>query len=220
MNKVAVALWVGLGVISSASGVAAPAADVYSQHFFYVGAIGGYGSDDWSSMIAQDSDTSVTNPTSVNGEGALFGADAGYQFNRHLAIEAEYVRMPTATIEMNYLYNNVFAPTTASELSFAAVAVKILAPIFNSHFTFFADAGPAYEYRKDSQQVVFTSNGAVSVGTWAPTFGGGFMYRMDQNWQAEASFQYLPGTGKSVGDPMNFFVPEIYAGTFKLDYLF
>ncbi len=196
------------------------------QQFLYAGLIGGYGNDDWSSMVVSynnvaDIATYNSNPAGVDGKGALFGLNAGYQFNAHVAVEAEYVKMPTANVSMKYFGSASLERNISSQLSYAAITLKLMAPIFNSNFTFFAEAGPAYEWRKDSASWdLLDEYPAVSVGTWAPLFGGGFMYRMDQHWQSELAFQYLPGTGKSVGDPMNYYIPEIYAGQFKLDYIF
>ena len=195
----------------------------YKQRFFYVGVTGGYGNNDWSSMVARDGATAASgNPTAVSGEGPLFGGDFGYQINRHLAVEAEYVQMPKTDITMSFL--DVLPYQLTSKSSFASITLKIMAPILNSNFTFFVDAGPAYQWRKDSGKwsVLPPVEGTqpVDIGTWAPIFGGGFLYRMANNWQAEASFQYLPGTGKSVISAMSYYIPEVYAGTFRLDYIF
>jgi hypothetical protein len=201
------------GVTFSAASIADVQTGVLPQSFFYNGLIGGYGEADWSSMVATNTTdgTSLSNPISADGGGPLFGFNMGYQFNPHVAIEAEYVHMSTATIGMTWNLYTITPTTLKSSLSYGAVMLKLIAPISSSGFSFFAEAGPGYQYRSDKIK---------NVGTFAPLFGGGFMYRISAHWRQEASFQYLPGTGKSVIDPMHYYVPEVYAGLFSLDYLF
>lgn len=182
------------------------------QQFFYAGLIGGYGYVDWSSVIDRDGTAFLTNPEKITGnEGGLYGADFGYQFTPHFSVEAEYVHMPTSDLDFALISNYGLLFSTASTMEFGAVTFKVIAPVLNTNFSLFADAGPAYQYQ---------TNDIQNIGTWAPTFGGGFLYRINQHWQTEASFQYAPGTGKSVSNPMNYFVPEIYMGTLKIDYIF
>lgn len=183
-----------------------------SNHFFYVGAMTGYANVDWNSTVSQDALTAIngSNPTSADGTGVLFGIDGGYQFNQHFALEGEFIKMPnTQLIFLGNMYNGQV--NVVSHMYFAALTLKIIAPLPQSKFSLFADAGPAYQYREDSIK---------NIGTWAPTFGGGLLYRINDHWQAEGAFQYAPGTGRSVSDPLYYYIPEIYAGTFKVDYIF
>lgn len=201
----------------------------YKQQFFYVGLMTGYANVDYGSTVATDSDSAMSSPTSANGYGALGGVDMGYQFNPHFAMEAEFARMPNAhlTYEQSLLqvYNAPANVTTNNY--FAAIIFKVMAPIGHSNFSLFADAGPAFQYTKiqdgplgggDFFFIHYTP--LQDTSTFSPTFGGGVLYRIANHWQAEASFQYAPGTGKSVINPMDYYVPELYAGTFKINYIF
>ncbi len=185
--------------------------DIYKEQFWYGGLISGYANVDWSSVVATDFSTIASNPASADGEGLIYGADVGYQINSHFAIEGEYIKLPTTA--QTYFIPNVYnAPANVnSQLSFGAVIVKLIAPCLWPNLSIFADAGPAYQYRADTVQ---------NIGTWAPTFGGGFMYRFAEHWQGELSFQYAPGTGKSIYNPMIDYIPELYMGTLKVDYIF
>lgn len=190
----------------------------FKQQFFYVGLMSGVANVDWSSTVSTDVSSYGSNPLSADGVGALFGADVGYQFSPHFAVEGEVIRMPDTRLTFYYIlpfppFNNDYLnqSVVTSHMTFAAVTFKVIAPLPNSKFSLFVDAGPAYQYRADAIK---------NIGTWAPTFGGGLLYRINEHWQAEGSFQYAPGTGKSIADPMYAYVPEIYAGTFKLDYIF
>lgn len=185
-------------------------------HFFYLGLMAGYANVDWSDVVSTDWSSRGTNPLSADGTGVLFGFDGGYQFNPFFAVEGEAIRLPTTQMTYYTVFNwpandyNV-GPVVDSDMAFASLVLKVIAPLPNSKFSLFVDAGPAYQYRSDQ---------IAHVGTWAPTFGGGLLYRLANTWQVEGSFQYAPGTGKSVQDPMYSYVPEVYMGTLKIDYLF
>jgi hypothetical protein len=227
--------WALLLVLSSlcvASAARAEAVSIpsnaYKQQFFYAGLMTGYGDSDWNDVVVkpgwENLPVLVANPYSAEGDGILYGADFGYQFSPHFAIEGEYIRMPTS--ELAFVPDsinidgdiiplpNAYGLSQASidsNMDVAAVLFKVMAPIQGTAFAIFVDAGPAYQYRSDV---------IAHIGTWAPTFGGGLTYRIAEHWQAEGSFQYAPGTGKSIDNPMIAYIPEIYAGTFKLDYIF
>lgn len=238
MKKFSKLVLSSLGVMWAGSMVMATPS--YSKHFFYVGAIGGYADVDWDSTVAQDNPDDITNlstPSQAEGQGALFGADIGYQINPYAAVEFEYMRMPKSYIEFDY-YDAVFTHayhewfSTYSDMNFYALIFKFIAPIRDSNFSFFVDAGPAYQYRTYNRKnwtqteiipgviVPPSSDQFPDKGTWAPAFGGGFLYRMDQHWQGELSFQYAPGTGDSIAFPLTDYIPEVYAGTLKVNYLF
>ena len=198
----------------------------FSNRFFYQGGIVGNADVDWSSVVSTDIATVPFNPLSADGNGVLFGLDTGYQFSPHFAVEAELINLPTSKLVFNKLTDHVplnayNAENTNANMLFAAIMFKVIAPFPNSKFSLFADAGPAYQYlHYQNNSANDLTSTLHDIGTWAPTFGGGLLYRINGSWQAEASFQYAPGTGKSVGDPMHYYIPEIYAGTFKLDYIF
>jgi hypothetical protein len=86
-----------------------------------------------------------------------------------------------------------------------------MAPLGHSGFSLFVDAGPAYQWQ---------TNQIANIGTFAPAFGGGIDYRVNQHWFGELGFQYAPGTGESISDPMVAYIPEIYVETFKVNYIF
>ncbi len=198
-----------------------------STSFFYGGLIGGYADVDWDSVVTKDSyldDLSVdpSNPYSVDGTGFAYGVDLGYQISSYFAVEGQYIRMPTS--QLNFVYYghfgklqpvlnpyNLTSPSVDSNMDFWSLIFKVMAPLGQSGFSLFVDAGPAYQYQ---------TNSIANIGTWAPTFGGGMDYRINQHWFGELSFQYAPGTGKSISNPMIAYIPEIYAETFKLNYIF
>jgi hypothetical protein len=182
------------------------------ESFFYTGLIGGFAKIDWDPIIAQDTATYPTNPTEADGQGSLFGADVGYQINKYFAVEAEYIRMPNTYLQFKPVALPAYGVTsTESTLDFAAIIVKIMAPLGDSGFSLFTDAGPAYQYRSDD---------VATIDTFAPTFGAGVNYMINEHWMANVTFQYATGYGESIATPMDEYIPEIYAYTFSLNYIF
>lgn len=186
--------------------------EISKDHFFYAGLIGGYANVDWSPVISTDRATLPTNPTNAEGEGGLYGFNVGYQFNPYIQFEAEYIRLPTSTLEFSLASRRNYGPLeTTSTADFWAAIVKFIVPLGETPFSLFTDAGPAYQTRSDE---------VADISTYEPTFGAGILYRASPEIQIEASFQYASGTGESEMDPMNDYIPEVYAYTFKVDYLF
>ena len=181
-------------------------------HFFYGGLIGGYADIDWSSVIAQDKATYATNPTQADGNGALFGGNIGYQFNKYFALELEYIQMPTSYLDFNPAARITYGTTsTNAQMNFAAFIVKFMAPLGKSDFSVFTDVGPAYQHLSDD---------ITDTGTFAPTFGAGLNYKINEHWFSTMAFQYATGYGESIALPMTEYIPEIYAYTFSINYIF
>ncbi len=188
------------------------ASETFSEHFFYVGLMGGYANVDWGPVISTDRATLATNPTSAEGVGGLYGFDAGYQLNPYLQFEVEYMRLPTSNLTYSVAaHRNYGVVDSTSIMDFYAVIAKFIVPLAETGLSLFTDAGPAYQRRSDNVAV---------IGTYEPTFGAGVLYRASPNIQLEASFQYGSGTGESEMNPMDDYIPEVYAYTFKVDYLF
>ena len=200
----------------------------YKQSFFYGGLMGGYADADWSSVVTDPSTNSGNNlavdlssPYAATGTGFAYGVDLGYQFSTYFDVEGQYIRMPTS--QLSFLTGNWFnediplnlygitSPTINSNMDFWSIIFKVMTPLGHTGFSLFIDAGPAYQYQ---------TNQIADIGTFAPTFGGGTDYRINQHWFAEFSFEYAPGTGKSILLPLTAFVPEIYVETFRVNYIF
>jgi hypothetical protein len=189
-----------------------PAQPIQRESYFYGGLIGGYADIDWSSVIAQDQATLATNPTTADGTGALFGGDIGYQFGPHFALELEYIQMPNSYLQFSSLARATYGTTsTTAQMDFAALMLKFMAPISNSNFSLFTDVGAAYQHLSDD---------TADTGTFAPTFGAGATYHINEHWFTTFSFQYATGYGESIALPMTEYIPEIYAYTFGLNYIF
>lgn len=185
---------------------------IHREHYFYGGLIGGYADIDWSSVIAQDQATYASNPTEADGNGALFGGDIGYQFNKNFALELEYIQMPTSYLKFNPIAMLTYGVTsTNAQMNFAAAIFKFMAPISNSNFSLFADAGAAYQHLSDD---------ITDTGTFAPTFGAGANYHINEHWFSSLSFQYATGYGESIALPMTSYIPEVYIYTFGINYIF
>ena len=209
----------GVSIVSNIFAANALSDGEYKQSFFYGGLIGGYADVDWSSVVVQPGwqnwnwTTDLASPYSATGTGFAYGVDLGYQISSYFDVEGQYMRMPTS--QLNFIpYLNLYgitSPSINSNMDFWSVIFKVMAPLGHSGFSIFVDAGPAYQWQ---------TNVIANVGTFAPTFGGGLDYRINQHWFAEGSFQYAPGTGESIPNPMIAFIPELYIETFKINYIF
>ena len=183
-----------------------------SEHFFYVGLVGGYANVDWAPVISTDRATLPTNPTSAEGTGGLYGFDAGYQLNPYVQFEGEYIRLPSSSLTYSAAaHRNYGVLSSTTTMDFYAVIAKFIVPVAETGLSLFTDAGPAYQHRSDN---------VAEISTYEPTFGAGILYRASPNIQLEASFQYASGTGQSEKNPMDDYIPEVYAYTFKVNYLF
>ncbi|MCX7123796.1 MAG: outer membrane beta-barrel protein [Gammaproteobacteria bacterium] len=220
-----------LGVFTASSTFAedVTGATSYKNSFFYGGLIGGYADVDWSSVVVSqnmnllnDITTATASPIAATGTGFAYGVDLGYQFSSYFAVEGQYIRMPTSQLTFAYWGNwgaltpdlnpyNLSGPNVDSNMNFWSIIFKVMTPLGHSGFSLFIDAGPAYQWQ---------TNVIANIGTFAPTFGGGLDYRINQHWFAEGSFQYAPGTGESIPNPMIAFIPELYIETFKINYIF
>lgn len=183
-----------------------------SQKFFYIGLIGGYADIDWGAVVAQDPATYASNPAQAEGNGALFGGDIGYQFGPHFALEFEYIQLPDSYLTYNPVALITYGVrSTDVKMNFAALTLKLMAPISDTRFSLFADAGAAYQSLSDE---------IADTSTFAPTFGAGFNYRINEHFFADMSFQYATGYGESISLPMTDYIPEVYIYTFGINYIF
>lgn len=183
-----------------------------SQSFLYAGLIGGYANVDWDPVISQDQATYPTNPTEANGKGGLYGVNLGYQFNSYFAIEAECIKMPDTYLQFKPIALATYGVTsTSSSMQFSALFLKLMAPISDTKLSLSTEVGVAYQLRSDD---------IATTDTFAPTFGAGASYRINEHWMANFLFQYATGYGESIALPLTSYIPEIYAGTFSIDYIF
>lgn len=108
----------------------------YPSRGFYIDAGGGY--------VFAEAEDLFGNTVEANGASAM--ADVGYQFNRYLAAELNY-------IYLNNLSNN-------NSINWGIIALKGIAPL-TDRFNLFAKAGWAILLDRGSNQAIFLGVGAA-----------------------------------------------------------
>lgn len=204
-------------------GLADRQAYYHSHHPFYVGALLGYGSTDWSDLksncngITQSQCEQLQDsaPTSAGDSGAVWGFTAGYEVQDHFAFEASYMDFPNTTIhfadfnfypQLNYSGASVVSETYVYEL-----IGKFMVPILGTGIRGFADAGMAVTHRSDILNTFYHVN---------PTFGVGLDYVFNPHWMVDTEFQYIAGYAKATITPADDYSPFLYTVHVLLAYRF
>lgn len=183
-------------------------ANTESRHPLYVGLLGGYGSTTWGALVPQSPSVamSLSVPLRVSEGGAVWGFFGGYEFIREFALEATYIRYPTARLlfdEVNSLFtfNNGFSVLTTRAESLSVMA-KFMLPIGQSKWRAYSSAGVAEVHRYDTIKNIWRTS---------PAFGVGLNYEITEHWMAEIASSYIAGYGQAEIDPTKSFVPFLYS---------
>ena len=145
----------------------------------------------------------------------MWGAQLGYEFTSHFAIEATYKHYPKATI--NFSQDSLFAFDNNDRTLFksytqqAALMAKIMARFLETNVHIYSSAGVADCHREDE-----------ILNQWQilPTFGIGFNYNFSQHFMGEIGGNYTAGYGESELSPADNFLPFLYSIFFSLSYRF
>ena len=127
--------------------------------------------------------------TTCESRDTTWAAYAGYQFNRHFALEAGYGDLGKLTVSGNLGAVPVF---TRFETTFVEVDAVALAP-FTDTFSAFLKLG-MYHYNTDAQQSGGVSNTSSAKGTEF-TLGLGFQYMFTPNLGARLEWQRYNDVG-------------------------
>jgi hypothetical protein len=201
----------------SSFALAAPEIKNPFQHPLYAGAAVGYGATTWQGLVPakenQNVAINISAPTFAKEGGAVWGVFTGYEFNPFFAMEASYMHYPDATLyfDENSLFafdhgDNVTLTTRTESL---AIMAKIMMIIPKSRIRAYSSAGFAEIHRKDNINEQWRPT---------PTFGVGFNYNLNEHVMAEIASTYTAGYGESEINPVNDYVPFLYAVFFKLAY--
>ncbi|MFK3617558.1 outer membrane beta-barrel protein [Coxiella burnetii] len=186
-------------------------------HPFYIGLSLGYGSTDWSQLVAKGTPMeipllAVSTPISAGDRGFLYGFVAGYELQPHFAIELNYTRFPNTTVVFDPDFYTIKPIVSMRSFTYAYNLVgKFMAQLGESGFRGFANAGASFTHRNDL---------LVKGAHICPTFGVGINYVFIKRIMLEMGFQYYAGYGKAVINPGVNYVPFLYALTLKLAYRF
>lgn len=188
-----------------------------SQHPFYVGAMGGYGSTTWQGLVPNEKNQSLalmlSTPIKVEEGGTTWGLLAGYEFTPYFAIETNYMHYAKANVHFDptslfsFLHNGIEVLSTQTEsLSFIG---KLMVPIPHSKMKIYSGAGVAGVHRKD-----------IVVNDWrpGPTFNIGVNYSVSDHFMGEIAGNFTAGYGESQLSPVDTYFPFLYSVAVRLIY--
>jgi hypothetical protein len=219
MSNKNIALWLSVGftLFSTTACFADTQSTDKFRYPFYVGITGGYGATTWGYLVPQDPNAamSLSTPISVSEGGAAWGAQAGYEFGPHFALEAAYMRFPTARLYFSPDSLFTFDYDGRTELSTRTETVSLMTKFMlffpNSTIRAYSSVGIATVHRQDAVRNVWRID---------PTFGAGFNYNLTAHWMTELGTTYTAGYGRSEVNPTKDFVPFAYAAFLRLAYRF
>ena len=191
--------------------------DVFSKHPVYAGGTIGYGSTTWQGLVPAESKQniaiSLSAPIAANEGGMVWGAFAGYEFTPYFALEANYLRYPSATLTFDeaslftFDYNEQTSLKTSTEVAYIMGKFMLLVP--HTNVRAYSGLGLANLHRDDfvNEQWKVT-----------PTFGAGLNYNLAPHLMSAIEFNYTAGYGEAEVNPINSFVPFLYSIYFKFAY--
>jgi opacity protein-like surface antigen len=190
-----------------------------AAHPFYVGIMGGYGSTTWDRLVPNKDETSIamslSTPTSVNEGGAVWGLFTGYEFASFFAVEASYMRYPTAQVYFDetslFTFENDGRTQFGTNTETTSLMAKFLITIPSTAVRAYSSVGAAGLHRQDS----ISDRWRIS-----PTFGIGLNYNFTEHVMGEIGISYTDGYGQSELNPAVDYMPFLYAGVIRLAYRF
>lgn len=198
---------------------AAPSSVFSHGRFWYVGALGGYGSTTWEGLVPpitkRNQAIAISAPVRVEEGGEVWGLIAGYEVMPNLAIEVNYMRYPDATIafDASSLFsfdNNGLEHFTTRTEAFSVLA-KVQLPLPHTPLRLFSSFGGANVHREDM---------LTNQWRWSPTFGAGINFPLTKHFRGEFGANYTAGFGESQLNPTQTYFPFLYSVTLRAVYCF
>lgn len=186
-------------------------------HPFYIGIGTGYGSSTWSGLMPssqnQNIATNLSTPIKVNEGGAIWSILTGYEFTPYFALEGAYTRYPNAKVQFDsfslYAFEHDDRVSFSTRTEMIALMGKVMLVIPNTKFRVYSSAGIADTHRKDE---------VTDRWRLGPTFGLGLNYRLTEHVMAELGGTYTAGYGEPELNPVEDYIPFLYAISFRLAY--
>lgn len=217
--RITVFLSILLWPLLSVAGSMGEAPKQKSRSPFYIGGNIGYGSTTWKGLVPnvenQNIVLNISTPTSVNEGGVVYGGAVGYELIPHFAIEANYLDYPDATIFFDegslFAFENDGLTWLHTQTEAVTLMAKFMFTIPSTDVRAYSSIGGGGIHRKDNLN-----------DTWlmTPSFGVGLLFPLSEHFIAEFSGNYMAGYGESELNPVEDFIPFLYAAYFRLIYHF
>lgn len=187
----------------------------YFDNKLYLGANGGWGSTTWKGLVPnldnQNIVISISTPTDVFEGGGVYGGFLGYEISPHFAIEANYLKYPSATVffDPNSLFSFETDGRTILNTQTEAVSLmaKFMIAIPNTPIRAYSSVGGGGIHRTDELNDVW-------LGT--PAFGVGINIPASKHFMMEIAGNYMAGYGESELNPVQDFIPFLYSIYFRV----
>jgi len=195
---------------------AAPAVCTNNCHPFYFGLSGGYGATTWQGLVPsqknQNVAMSMSTPFNVREGGAVWGLFLGYEFIPNFALEGSYMRFQNANV--NFGSDSLFkfdygASSLITRTESTALMGKILLQIPHTEVRAYSSAGVAVTHRWDYINNLYRVT---------PTFGFGANYNFTPRVMLELGGSFTAGYGESEIEPVNDYIPFLYAAFLRIAY--
>lgn len=203
-----------------------------SHHRFYISPIVGFGSTDWSLLIAscKGKPTDATNPDpdgiyncdlgtlqmaapiAASDSGITLGAVLGYHISPIFAAELRVLRFPKTSVlfdpSFNYYHEKYGINALESNTTTVSALGKFITPIGHSSYFAYANAGVNCTHRYD-----------LLANTYhiTPTFGLGLGRRLNDSTDLSLEFTYIAGIGRATNMPAEDYIPFLYSIHARLD---
>ena len=183
--------------------------DLY-RYPFYLGLQAGYGSTTWEGLVPtpdkQNTAINISMPTYVNEGGGVWGGFLGYELSPYFAVEGSYTRYPNARVLFDadslFAFEHEDRTEFNTKTSQASVIAKVMLTIPKTNLRAYSGAGVAKVFRDDE----INNQSRVS-----PTFGVGINYNVTPRIMLELGGSYTAGYGESELNPIQDYVPFLYA---------
>ncbi len=206
-----------LGSISAYSGDVGSALELDQAHPFYVGLNGGYGSTLWKGLVPRIDNQSlvlqISTPIDVYEGGLVWGGVAGFDFSSFFGVEVNYLKYPNATVFFDesslFSFENDGQTQLNTQTETVSLMAKWMLNIPNTLMRAYSSVGVGWIHREDNINDVWLVT---------PSFGLGLNYSLSTHFMGEIAANYMSGYGESELNPVNDFIPFLYAVYFRLAY--
>jgi hypothetical protein len=185
-----------------------------SQFPFYLGISGGYGTTTWNQLVSRNQTAAMVLATPIRADegGATWGIFGGYEFNPSFALEASFLRYPTAKIYFDPMSLFAFdhgSTVLSTKTETLSLSGKFMVRLPHTAIRAYSSAGAAGIHRDDY---------VTKAWILGASFGVGFNYNINTHLMGEIGSTYTTGSGQSELDPAEHYLPFTYAIFARLAY--
>ena len=236
LKKASVRLFLGLTVASNLyAGTMGTAVEGKTRYFYIEGNVGyayhPYTQDRTTTPGLENQLGILTDLSNING-GAIGGVDAGYQFNRYLALEGGWSYIPNVGYSRDRTVQLPVGQTTFTlpdglhvkiNSGLGYIAGKGSLPLYG-RIDAFGKLGAAYVYNDVNVSIPASLVNSPTIHTtdhsnfWSPLFAFGLQYNHENNFSLNVQYTYVPGYREASSD--HFITPDMQLITAGFGYKF